>query len=59
MIAHLNQSSELSQRPGDVVACMNANQDMREAYWNAYPSSPEGHELFVTGSQGVERRFFD
>ena len=59
MIAHLNQSSELSQRPGDVVACMNANQDMREAYWNAYPSSPvEGHELFVTGSQGVERRLF-
>ncbi|MCP2503704.1 MAG: S8/S53 family peptidase [Candidatus Poseidoniaceae archaeon] len=58
MIAHLNQSADLSERPGDVVACMNANQDMREAYWNAYPSVPEQPgELFVTGSQGAERRF--
>jgi hypothetical protein len=37
---------------------MNANQDMREAYWNAYPSAPtQPGELFVTGSQGAERRF--
>ncbi len=58
MIAHLNQSADLSERPGDVVACMNANQDMREAYWNAYPSAPVlPDELFVTGSQGAERRF--
>ena len=58
MIAHLNQSAALAERPGDVVACMNANQDMREAYWNAYPSSPVlPEELLVTGSQGVERRF--
>jgi len=58
MIAHLNQSAALAERPGDVVACMNANQDMREAYWNAYPSSPVlPEELLVTGSQGAERRF--
>ena len=57
MIAHLNQSADLTQRPGDVVACMNANQEMREVYWNAYPSSPDlSVELFVTGSQGAERR---
>lgn len=57
MIAHLNQSADLTQRPGDVVACMNANQEMREVYWNAYPSSPDVPvELFVTGSQGAERR---
>jgi len=57
MIAHLNQSSDLAQRAGDVVACMNANQQMREAYWDAYPSGPdETRELFVTGSQGAERR---
>ena len=24
--------------PGDVVACMAANQEAREAYWGAYPS---------------------
>ena len=58
MIAHLNQSADLGERPGDVVACMNANQDMREAYWNAYPSAPtQPGEPFVTGSQGAERRF--
>ena len=57
MIAHLNQSADLAQRPGDVVACMNANQEMREAYWDAYPSFPDATgELYVTGSQGVERR---
>ena len=57
MIAHLNQSSDLPQRAGDVVACMNANQQMREAYWDAYPSGPDAaRELFVTGSQGAERR---
>lgn len=59
MIAHLNQSSELAQRPGDVVACMNANQEMREAYWNAYPSTPDAFsDLYVTGSEGVERRLY-
>jgi len=31
---HLNGISEMPQRPSDVVACMNANQDLREAYWS-------------------------
>ena len=58
MIAHLNQSSELAQRAGDVVACMDVNQQVREAYWDAYPSAPDViGVLFVTGSQGAERRF--
>ena len=57
IIAHLNQTDELSQRPGDVVACMNANQEMRETYWSAYPSAPQSDTVVsVTGSQGVERR---
>jgi hypothetical protein len=57
IIAHLNQTAELSQRPGDVVACMNANQEMRETYWSAYPSAPQTDFVnSVTGSQGAERR---
>ena len=31
---HLSGASEMPQRPADVVACMNANQDIREAYWS-------------------------
>ena len=38
IIAHLNQSSSLGDRPSDVEACMSANQEMRESYWGAYPS---------------------
>ena len=38
IISHLNGSSPLPDRPGDVVACMAANQEAREAYWGAYPS---------------------
>jgi len=57
IIAHLNQTAELSQRPGDVVACMDANQEMRETYWSAYPSAPQSdYVTSVTGSQGAERR---
>ncbi len=33
MIKHLNGSEQMSQRPADVVACMNANQQIRYAYW--------------------------
>ncbi len=39
IIAHLNQSNPLPDRPSDVQACMSANQEMRESYWGAYPSS--------------------
>ena len=31
---HLIGASEMPPRPADVVACMNANQDIREAYWS-------------------------
>ena len=40
IIAHLNQSSIMGERPSDVEACMSANQELRESYWGAYPSSP-------------------
>ncbi len=57
MISHLNQSQELSQRPGDVVACMNLNQEMRESYWGAYPSSDEQSvSRTVSGDEGAARR---
>ena len=39
IIAHLNQSEQLPDRPADVEACMSANQDLRESYWGAYPSA--------------------
>ena len=38
IIAHLNGSETLSDRPSDVVTCMNLNQAAREAYWGGYPS---------------------
>ena len=31
---HLAGIEEIPSRPGDVVACMNANQQIREAYWS-------------------------
>ena len=31
---HLAGIEEIPARPGDVVACMNANQQIREAYWS-------------------------
>ncbi|MBL11719.1 MAG: hypothetical protein CMB46_02780 [Euryarchaeota archaeon] len=34
MIEHLNGTSEIPNRPSDVVMCMEANQAIREAYWN-------------------------
>ena len=34
MYEHLAGISELPTRPADVVACMNLNQDLREAYWS-------------------------
>lgn len=38
IISHLNGSSPLPDRPGDVVTCMSVNQEARENYWGAYPS---------------------
>tara|TARA_B100001250_G_scaffold126469_3_gene107618 strand:+ start:4734 stop:5954 length:1221 start_codon:yes stop_codon:yes gene_type:complete len=34
MIEHLNGTSEIPNRPSDVVMCMETNQAIREAYWN-------------------------
>ena len=34
LIDHLDGTSEMPPRPADVVACMNANQDIRQAYWS-------------------------
>ena len=31
---HLAGNEQIPSRPGDVVACMNANQAIREAYWS-------------------------
>jgi hypothetical protein len=57
IIAHLNQSQELPQRPGDVVACMDTNQQLRENYWGAYPSSEvPSSSLTVAGDEGAVRR---
>ncbi len=42
MIKHLNGSQTMDSRPGDVVLCMNINQEAREAYWGAYPTAPDG-----------------
>ena len=38
IISHLNGTSPLPDRPGDVVTCMAVNQEARENYWGAYPS---------------------
>ena len=29
----------MDNRPSDVVLCMDVNQQMREAYWDAYPTT--------------------
>ena len=34
MIEHLNGTSDIPNRPSDVVMCMEANQAIREAYWD-------------------------
>ena len=34
IIEHLNGTSTIANRPGDVVMCMETNQAIREAYWN-------------------------
>ena len=43
IIAHLNGTSLIPDRPTDVRLCMQANQEAREAYWDVYPfASLEG-----------------
>jgi len=38
IIEHLNGSQPMPDRPSDVVACMQINQEAREAYWGVYPT---------------------
>ena len=33
IIDHLSGGPQMSERPSDVVMCMEANQAIREAYW--------------------------
>jgi hypothetical protein len=54
IIKHLNGTETLPDRAGDVVACMDLNQQMREAYWQAYPSMPV--DAYVTGSEGTRTK---
>ena len=56
MIKHLNGTESLSQRAADVVACMQVNQDAREAYWGAYPSLETASEYYVFGAEGTSIR---
>ncbi len=55
MIAHLNGSSTLSDRPGDVVLCMELNQQSRETYWGVYPSIDSPANDHSIGMAIVER----
>ena len=55
IIAHLNQSSALGDRPSDVEACMSANQEMRESYWGAYPSAEFSNEAILDGEYATWR----
>jgi hypothetical protein len=47
MIKHLNGTEQMDNRPSDVVLCMDANQQMREAYWGVYPTTASGTESHV------------
>ena len=42
IIAHLNGTSLIPDRPTDVRLCMQANQEAREAYWGIYPLASLG-----------------
>ena len=47
IIKHLNGTQEMDDRPSDVVLCMDANQQMREAYWGVYPTTVSETESYV------------
>jgi hypothetical protein len=56
ILKHLNGSQELSQRASDVVACMDANQQVRESYWGAYPFAQLQNKSFIFGEDGLVNR---
>ena len=41
MIDHLSGAQAMPDRPGDVVLCMQINQEARETYWGVYPSEEQ------------------
>ena len=47
IIKHLNGTEEMDNRPSDVVLCMDVNQQMREAYWDAYPTTVGETQSYV------------
>ena len=51
MLMHLNGTQSMDNRPGDVVLCMNINQEAREAYWGVYPSAPD--EALVSDREAI------
>ena len=51
MLMHLNGTQPMDNRPGDVVLCMNINQEAREAYWGVYPSAPD--ESLVSDREAI------
>ena len=53
MLMHLNGSQPMDNRPGDVVLCMNINQEAREAYWGVYPSAPD--QALVSDREAIFR----
>ena len=50
IIEHLNGSQPMPDRPSDVVACMQVNQEAREAYWGVYPTE-NGSEATVAAAR--------
>ena len=51
MIKHLNGTEPIPDRPGDVVLCMQINQEAREAYWGVYPSEERPDRVLQTATR--------
>ena len=51
MIKHLNGTESIPDRPGDVVLCMQINQEAREAYWGVYPSEEQPIHVLQTATR--------
>ncbi|MGB0617447.1 MAG: S8/S53 family peptidase [Candidatus Poseidoniaceae archaeon] len=54
IIAHLDGTSLLPDRPADVVTCMDTNQQIREAYWG---DGSEDEAALVPMQRAAERRW--
>ena len=56
IIAHLNGSDILPERPSDVVTCMAANQELRESYWGAYPTISSSEKKNLLRRSNLNKR---